>query len=46
MISDAVVRPVVRANLLIDVAVADLVAFELALLGRLLFLKHRVHSLL
>lgn len=46
MISDAVVGPVVRADLLIDVAVADLVPLELALLRGLLLLEHRIHPLL
>jgi hypothetical protein len=46
VISDPVIRPVIRPYLLIYVAVADLVPLELALLGSLLLLKHRIHPLL
>ncbi len=46
MISDPVIRPVIRPYLLIYVAVADLVPLELALLRSLLLLKHRIHPLL
>lgn len=46
VVGDAVVRPVVRPYLLVDVAVADLVTLELALLRRLLLLEHRVQTLL